>query len=81
MDLTKLLEQKKGKIWRIAIGDKKGKFVGFKLVDANDVQGAVSRKNVGPDRRIIGVLPTSLSGTTETRMRLPRARRFGKGFE
>jgi len=81
MDLEKLKRQGKRKIWRIVIGDRKGKLVGYKLVDAKSAKDAANPKYVGERRTIIGVLQTNLKGTTAQRSKLPRSKRFGRGFE
>ena len=72
------------KIYRIAMSDKKhGKVLGYKLVDARSASEVLKQpksKYVGRGRYIVGVMPTRLKGTTESRKKMPRSKRFGKGY-
>ena len=74
----------KKKIFRIVIGDTKKKLIGFKLVEgksAKEILNKPKSKFVGRGRTVIGVIPTRLKGTLKQRGKLPRSKRFGKGFE
>ncbi len=70
------------KIFRAIITTSEGKRVGFKLVEGTSLADVSKRKRsfVGPGRKISGFLPTKLKGAIRSRAKLPRTRRFGKGF-
>ncbi len=73
------------KTFRIAISKKKkGRVSSFKLVEATSVESILKgpkSRFVGPGRFIVGAMPTRLRGSLSERLKLPRSKRFGKGFE
>jgi len=71
------------KIFRIIIGDSRRRKVGLKLVEGVSAKSILQRPKssfVGHGRTIIGVMPTKLRGTLKSREKLPRSKRFGRGF-
>jgi hypothetical protein len=68
----------KKKIFRIAIGDTRGHFVGFKLAEGRSVKEIANQRPVGKGRKVIAILPTRMHGTLKHRLSLSRSKRFGK---
>jgi hypothetical protein len=69
-------------IYRAKIVDTKGRHIGYKLFDASSLEKAKSKKwsLVGPGRKVTKITPTRLKGTTASRHKLPRSKRFGSGY-
>lgn len=68
-------------IYRIAMSNvKSGKITGYKLVSGKSigsVLNAPKAKYVGRGVRIVGVMPTRITGSLKARASMPRSRRFG----
>jgi hypothetical protein len=64
------------------MGYRKGQHVGYKTFDAKSLEDAKKKKRtlVGPGRKVTSIEKTNLKGTTASRSKIPRSRRFGRGY-
>ena len=67
---------------RTGEGYRKGQHVGYKLFDAKSLEDAKRKKRslVGPGRKVSSVEPTKLRGSTSSRAKMSRSKRFGSGY-
>jgi len=63
-------------------GFKKGQLIGYKIFDAKSLKDARRKKKiiVGSGRKVTSIVSTRLPGTIASRKKLPRSKRFGRGF-
>lgn len=67
---------------RAGDGYRKGQHVGYKLFDAKNLEDAKRKVKslVGAGRKVSSIETTRLMGSTKSRAKMPRSKRFGSGY-